>query len=103
MLSLPGPVVAISGHGPLLMATCHVAVPMAGNQSIAVTVLNVNRASFAYKGRHMPHPIPNYQPLPLAPNSYLSWIGFSDEGLPAVVDSAGLVSVNLPHNCGPSL
>ena len=33
------------------------------------------------------------QPLPLAPRSYLSWLGFSDEGVAAAVDSAGFVRV----------
>ena len=87
VLSLPGPIVALSGWGDRLIVAVHAAgTPLPGNQAISVAILNV-------LGDKRRHPCPNYLPLPLAPRSYLSWLGFSDEGVPAAVDSAGFVRV----------
>ena len=85
VLSLPGPVVALAGWGDRLMVAVHGAgAPLPGNQAISVAVLNV----LGDKRKNL-----DFQPLPLAPRSYLSWMGFSDEGVPAAVDSAGFVRV----------
>ena len=85
VLSLPGPVVALAGWADRLMVAVHAAgTPLPGNQAISVAILNV-------LGDKRRHPCPNFEPLPLAPRSYLSWLGFSDEGVPATVDSAGFV------------
>lgn len=40
------------------------------------------------KGRH---PVAFPSPLPLSPRSFLAWAGFTDEGTPLTMDSAGIV------------
>ena len=82
ILSLPGPVVAMSGHGPFLMVVVHSGMPLMDNQSLIYALYNLKTKK---------HPSPHYQPLPLAPNSTLSWLGFSDLGSPCIQDSAGQV------------
>lgn len=37
------------------------------------------------------HPVPLSCPVPLSPRSYLAWAGFTDEGTPTIMDSAGIV------------
>ena len=84
VLSLPGPVLTLSGHGDRLMVAVHTGAPLLGNQTVSFAIFNV-------LGSKKKHLSPNYQPLPMAPNSELSWMGFSDEGTPCIVDSAGQV------------
>lgn len=85
VLSLPGPILALAGHGNLLFVTCHLGMPLAGNQSVSFAVFDLSP-------RHR-HPSPQFQPLPFAPNSYLTWMGFSDEGTPGMMDSSGQVRI----------
>jgi chromosome transmission fidelity protein 4 len=75
VLSLPGPIVALAGHGSQLAVAVHLGMPLPGNQNIGVAVFNVGRDQ---KGA-LSHPLPNFQPIPLAPRSTLSWLGFTDE------------------------
>ena len=42
------------------------------------------------------HPIPVATPVSLSPRSFLAWAGFTDEGTPAIMDSAGLVKMINP-------
>ena len=72
VLSLPGPVVALSGFGDKIMVSVHLAMPLPGNQSIGTAIFNIG------KNKHV---LPNFNPLPLAPSSYLAWQGFTDEGV----------------------
>ena len=72
VLTLPGPVVALSGFKDKLMASVHLAMPLPGNQSIGTAIFSIG---------HDEHDQPNFFPLPLAPSSYLAWQGFTDEGV----------------------
>lgn len=76
IISLPGPVVALSGFGSKIMITIHIGMPLPGNQSIGVCVLNIGSNSSAEMA--------SFAPLPLAPKSFLAWQGFTDEGTVSV-------------------
>ena len=71
VLSLPGPVVALAGHGKEIAVAVHISMPLPGNQAIGIAIFSVG-------GRK--HRLPTFTPLPLAPKSLLSWIGFTDQG-----------------------
>jgi hypothetical protein len=49
-------------------------MPLPGNQNIGVAVFNVGSLR-----KRTIHPMPTFQPIPLAPKSTLSWFGFTDE------------------------
>ena len=59
------------------------------NQLLGVAIFNVRGESSST--RHSPPA--NFQTLPLAPRSTLSWMGFTDEGVPCIADSAGFIRV----------
>ena len=71
VLSLPGPIVALSGFKNTIMVTCHVGMGLPGNQCIGTVILNIGS---------LEHTLPKFDLLPLAPNSKLAWQGFTDEG-----------------------
>jgi chromosome transmission fidelity protein 4 len=82
VLSLPGPVVALTGQGDHLLVSVHVGAPVGEGQTLGFAVFNA-------VGRK--HPVPHFRPLPLSPNAALAWLGFSDEGTPCLMDTAGHV------------
>ena len=65
-----------------LLVSVTIGMPLPGNQCIGTAVLDVTNHQ---------HDIPNFNPLPLAPRSILSWQGFTDEGIPCIMDSAGFI------------
>ena len=71
VLSLPGPVVAMSGFQDKLMISVHTGMPLPGNQCIGTAIFNIGNTV---------HQLPSFNTLPLAPNSNLAWQGFTDEG-----------------------
>jgi hypothetical protein len=84
-LSLPGPAVALAAAGHALLAAHQAAspcweAPEAGSQRLAYLLLDVARHAQLASG-----------PLPLARGAPLAWLGFSEEGLPAAADGAGVV------------
>ena len=85
VLTLPGPIVALSGHKTKIMITVHSGMPIPGNQSISFAVFDI--------GTDQDHQVPNFQPLALAPKAFLSWQGFTDEGTPCLMDSAGYIRI----------
>ncbi|XP_076066619.1 chromosome transmission fidelity 4 isoform X2 [Oratosquilla oratoria] len=84
MLAIPGPVVCLAGFENLLMVVFHNGLGVMGDQNLGYIVLNV----FGKK-----HPVPLSAPIPLSPKSFLAWAGFSDEGTPVIMDSAGLIKM----------
>ena len=68
---LPGPVVSLAGFKDTLFAVVHMGMPLPGNQLLGAAIFNVRGSGQA----------PNFQTLPLAPKSTLSWLGFTDEGV----------------------
>uniref|UniRef100_A0A8C4QUL5 WD repeat and HMG-box DNA binding protein 1 n=1 Tax=Eptatretus burgeri TaxID=7764 RepID=A0A8C4QUL5_EPTBU len=90
VMRLPGPVVALAGHRQHLLIAYHRGVGFDGEQNLAVLLLDVSD-----KGRSLI----DGSPLPLSVKSYLVWLGFSLEGCPAYMDSAGQVCL-LPGSIG---
>ena len=85
VLTLPGPIVALSGHKTKIMITVHSGMPIPGNQNISFAVFDI--------GTDQDHQVPNFQPLALAPKAFLAWQGFTDEGTPCLMDSAGYIRI----------
>ncbi|XP_048577414.1 WD repeat and HMG-box DNA-binding protein 1 isoform X2 [Nematostella vectensis] len=81
VFSLPGPVVAMSGHLNQLVLTYHAGNPLPDEQALGVKVLDLAA------GRQTV----NDQRLTISKKSTLSWIGFSEEGTPTTADSMGVV------------
>uniref|UniRef100_UPI00358E3A74 WD repeat and HMG-box DNA-binding protein 1 isoform X2 n=1 Tax=Myxine glutinosa TaxID=7769 RepID=UPI00358E3A74 len=90
VIRLPGPIVALAGHRNRLLIAYHRGVGFDGEQNLGVLLLDVSD-----KGRSLI----DGSPLPLSIKSYLVWLGFSLEGSPAYMDSAGHVCL-LPGSMG---
>ncbi|XP_075387453.1 WD repeat and HMG-box DNA-binding protein 1 [Tenrec ecaudatus] len=82
VFSLPGPVVAMAGHGEQLVITYHRGTGFDGDQCLGVQLLEVGKKK---------NQILHADPLPLSRKSHLTWVGFSAEGTPCYVDSEGIV------------
>lgn len=81
ILSLPGPVVCMSGHKEQLMVVFHINNPLPGEQALALKLLDLNcNKELIAEERVL-----------LSEKTTLSWLGFSEEGTPVSVDSAGVV------------
>lgn len=90
VLSLPGPIVCMAGHGGKLLLAFHLAMGIPGEQSIGYGLLAIDRRSpVGYEWLAGP------QPLPLGPECDLSWAGFTDEGTPSTMDSSGLMQLQV--------
>ncbi|XP_069678187.1 WD repeat and HMG-box DNA-binding protein 1 [Periplaneta americana] len=83
VISLPGPVVCLSGHRNKLLAIFHSGMGIPGDQSLGYVVFSV--------GSGQSQAITAFQPLPVTPKCTLKWAGFSDEGTPFTLDSAGII------------
>uniref|UniRef100_A0A3B4B8A0 WD repeat and HMG-box DNA-binding protein 1 n=1 Tax=Periophthalmus magnuspinnatus TaxID=409849 RepID=A0A3B4B8A0_9GOBI len=81
VFSLSGNVVCVSAHGEQLCVVYHRGTGFDGDQALGVQLLSLSQ-----KRRLILD-----QPLPLSPQSTLSWIGFTAEGTPCSVDSEGQV------------
>ncbi|POI32056.1 hypothetical protein CIB84_004190, partial [Bambusicola thoracicus] len=79
---LPGPVVAMAGHGEQLMVIYHRGTGFDGDQCLGVQLMELGK-----KKKQILHG----DPLSLTKKSYLVWVGFSAEGTPCYVDSEGIV------------
>ncbi|KAK7068626.1 WD repeat and HMG-box DNA binding-domain containing protein 1 [Halocaridina rubra] len=84
LLNIPGPIVCLAGFENQLMFIFHSGMGVSGDQQMSAVVLNLDG------GRHL---IPTSCPLPLSPKSFLAWAGFSDEGTPVIMDSAGIIRI----------
>lgn len=84
ILSLPGPVVCMSGYESQLIVAVHDGVGVAGDQKL--TLFHYRRlGEKPYAFRTMRYP------LSLSVKAELEWLGFTFEGSPVTVDSAGVV------------
>ncbi|XP_018014855.2 WD repeat and HMG-box DNA-binding protein 1 [Hyalella azteca] len=98
VLCVPGPLVCMAAHEHHLMLLYHAAVGSGGDQQINMLVLNTEKPTVA--GQRVTHLVPVATPVALCPSSFVSWAGFSDEGTPVVVDSAGYVRMLHPNYPG---
>ncbi|XP_064622093.1 WD repeat and HMG-box DNA-binding protein 1-like [Lineus longissimus] len=91
LFSTPGPIVTITASGSQLGVVYHMCHGLPGDQCLWVKWISVNgRRQGLTDGC-----------LPLSPKSTLSWIGFSLEGTPFLMDSSGIVRM-LNRKFGPS-
>lgn len=77
IVSLPGPVVCLAAHDNMLFVAYY------HGTGLSFGLLSVERKRIIT--------LAQFQPVPLTPNSTLQWAGFSDEGSPCLLDSAGLL------------
>ncbi|XP_068235136.1 WD repeat and HMG-box DNA-binding protein 1 [Palaemon carinicauda] len=84
IINIPGEVVCLAAAEDQLMFIYHTGMGASGDQSMAAAVLHMNG------GKHL---APMSCHIPLSPRSFLAWAGFSDEGTPVIMDSAGMVHI----------
>lgn len=90
VISLPGPVVCLSGYEDRIMIAYHTA-PSSEKQQNLEAIL-VQTSGLKLKCQNIK--------LPLTPERQLAWVGFSDCGSPVFSDSMGLVQLfSLKSNC----
>ena len=78
VISIPGPIVAMSGFEDKLLVAHH-------NSTVTnnISLMLIQSVGFTVCNREIK--------LPLSPNSRMTWMGFSDKGSPLVNDSHGIV------------
>ncbi|KAK3588743.1 hypothetical protein CHS0354_024221 [Potamilus streckersoni] len=82
ILSISGPVVCMAAHGNQLVVIYHSGMGLPGDQCLAVSLLYVDgKQRSVLKG----------EPLPISSKAKISWAGFSSEGTPIYMDTAGIV------------
>ena len=84
VMMLDGPVVTMACHEELMMIAYHFGLGTNGDQSMSCALIDLDSRKVKHKDR-----------LPMQPGAALSWLGFSDDGLPAMMDSKEVISVLL--------
>ncbi|CAG8704794.1 1128_t:CDS:2, partial [Cetraspora pellucida] len=79
-------VVCMVGHGEFVLIVYHSGVGYKGSQNLEYMLYNVQS-----------HEILQKDTIPISKGSTLQWIGFSTEGLPAIFDSKGVLSILHHH------
>lgn len=87
IFSIPGPVLTMAAHTDQLMIVYHASQGFNGNQCLGYMLLEVGLGT----GPNRAKKIVGGDPIPLSKKSTLQWLGFSAEGTPTTVDSAGVV------------
>ncbi|CAL1269183.1 unnamed protein product [Larinioides sclopetarius] len=87
---IPGSVVSCAARGNQLLIVFHKGLGIDGNQCLNVMIVKVNLERHSSVKECF---------LPLSSKAFLSWLGFTDEGTPCIVDSSGIVSL-LNTFCG---
>ncbi|CAG9836570.1 unnamed protein product [Diabrotica balteata] len=87
VVSIPGPVVCMTAFKDLLMIAFHTSSVRKGDQCINIRLIKFEGTSIICKDIGSA----------LGPESTLMWLGFSDVGTPAMMDSLGMLSM-YPHN-----
>lgn len=82
ILALPGPIVSMAGHGDRLLVVWHCGCPVSGpsgvEQQLEFAVYTLSGNDKLFGGR-----------VPLSPGSELTWVGWTEAGVPATFDSEG--------------
>jgi len=84
IICLDGPIVSMSANEEHLMAVYHFGLGTNQDQSMSCMLLDVDEHKVLHKDR-----------LPLREGATLSWLGFSDDGIPAMMDSTETVALLL--------
>ncbi|XP_055935978.1 WD repeat and HMG-box DNA-binding protein 1-like [Argiope bruennichi] len=87
---MPGPVVCCTARGNQLLVVFHKGLGIEGDQCLNMMIVKVNLEKHSSVKECF---------LPLSSKSFLSWLGFTDEGTPCIVDSSGILSL-LNTSCG---
>ncbi|KAJ8309582.1 hypothetical protein KUTeg_014456 [Tegillarca granosa] len=82
IFSIAGPVVCMAAHSNQLLVVYHRGTGIPGDQCLGVILQYVDGSKRS---------VLNMDSLPLSRKSSLSWLGFSAEGTPFYMDSAGVV------------
>ena len=82
ILALPGPIVSMAGHGERLMVVWHCGCPISGpsgvEQQLEFAVYTLSDSRKLFGGR-----------VAMSPGSELTWVGWTEAGVPATFDSEG--------------
>ncbi|KAK9692495.1 Minichromosome loss protein, Mcl1, middle region [Popillia japonica] len=81
VISIPGPVVSMAAFEDVLLIAYHTSLPRKDDQCISMMLVRFEGLSVLNKN----------MPCPLQPESNLFWLGFSDVGTPASLDSNGML------------
>ncbi|XP_065173961.1 LOW QUALITY PROTEIN: WD repeat and HMG-box DNA-binding protein 1 [Atheta coriaria] len=84
VFSVPGPIICTSACGYVLMVAYHAGNWRKTDQNVEVLLVNLEGASI--ECRHLKSAI--------GPDATLQWLGFTDVGTPAMMDSAGIISLH---------
>ena len=84
LISIPGPIQCLVASNRTLVAVYHSMLPLPGEQSLDAMVIEVDLEAKSVVNLEF-SPIR----LPLASGAILRWIGFTDEGTLAMLDSTG--------------
>eukprot|EP00051_Salpingoeca_urceolata_P016320 m.215900 g.215900 ORF g.215900 m.215900 type:complete len:1114 (+) comp18647_c1_seq1:271-3612(+) len=85
VMCLEGPVVSMAAFDEQLFVVYHLAHGLPDEQNLGALILDVDRRTTVYRGT-----------VPLSIGADLTWLGFSDNKLPATMDSMQVVRVLLP-------
>ncbi|XP_060519101.1 WD repeat and HMG-box DNA-binding protein 1 [Cylas formicarius] len=88
VVSIPGPIVSMAAFKTTLLVAYHFGGIRNNDQCINIKLITVDKSSVISKDLG----------ASLGPESTLSWLGFSDAGTPAMVDSLGMLNL-YPQNC----
>lgn len=89
LIALPGPTVAVAGHGDAIIVAYHAGAPLNNSQNLSVML--VQAIGLSVRCREFR--------LALTPGTKLTWFGFSDRGSPVCNDTMGTVRMfNLRGN-----
>ncbi|GIY66224.1 WD repeat and HMG-box DNA-binding protein 1 [Caerostris extrusa] len=81
---IPGPVVSCSARGNQLLIVYHKGLGIESDQCLNMMIVKVNLGSQSRAKECF---------VPLSSKAFLSWLGFTDEGTPCIVDTTGIVSL----------
>ncbi|RUP20388.1 hypothetical protein BC936DRAFT_139248 [Jimgerdemannia flammicorona] len=85
LFALPG-IVTISARGEIALFIYHLGPGLGDSQNFVYLLYNTETHERVQEGR-----------LPVSNKATLAWVGFSETGLPAVYDSAGIISILHRH------
>ncbi|GJQ71634.1 hypothetical protein Trydic_g11333 [Trypoxylus dichotomus] len=88
VISIPGPIISMAAYEDVLLLAYHGSSPRKDDQCINMMLVRFEGMSVVNKNL----------PCPLQPESNLFWLGFSDVGTPASLDSNGMLYL-FPLTC----
>ncbi|KAG8199957.1 hypothetical protein JTE90_006203 [Oedothorax gibbosus] len=81
---LPGPAVSCTARGNQVLVVYHKGLGVEDNQCLNIMLIKVKLGGHCSMKEYF---------VPLSPKAFLSWLGYTDEGKPCIVDTSGVVSI----------